>query len=545
MTRTMRRPAGIMGSLMKKLFILVACSWAIQASAQQTYPAGSCSQNAVASAIAAEQAHPVDGDIISIPTGNCTWTTEISVTSSNSITIEGAGAISATTGGASTTGTDQTVLLDHTSSGKMFAINTVAGKSFRLTGIAFTQDSSSPFTSSGIVGLGGNGTSVRVDHCHFRLVISGTTIGIFAGGSVTGVADHDFFDDTDILSNDIAFHNGNGWNGTSQADNADHSWTDSEHWGSAKFFYVEDTRFFNGDIGDAHDGARYVLRHNTITGDGNSAQQMFNHGVTGPSRAQATRAVEVYQNTFANAGNQGNPPISLNSGTLLFWGNSVTGGYQNAVKISYDFRTTAGGGGNYNYANNWGYCGTAAGGPSNWDGNLNSSGYPCMDQPGRGTGDLLTGSAFPGTVNSTTNSVSWPHQSVSPIYVWNNTYSPKYYTSSGLVGNNVPPIVSDNREYFQQFGSLAEPGSFNGTKGVGQGLLSARPTTCTAGTDPKTGGSAPGVGYWATDTNTLYVCSSTNIWTSYYVPYTYPHPLTQSSSATTVDPPSALTATVN
>ena len=74
--------------------------------------------------------------------------------------------------------------------------------------------------------------------------------------------------------------------------------------------------------------------------------------------------------------------------------------------------------------------------------------------------------------------------------------------------------------------------SFNGTVGVGEGTLAARPATCTTG-----------VGYWATDQGSwntsssnpqgvqlnggdgvLYRCVSTNTWASYYTPYTYPHP---------------------
>ncbi len=87
--------------------------------------------------------------------------------------------------------------------------------------------------------------------------------------------------------------------------------------------------------------------------------------------------------------------------------------------------------------------------------------------------------------------------------------------------HNIAPVVNDNRDYYQQFGTNAESGSFDGTKGVGEGLLSARTSTCTAGP----GGNTPGVGYWATDTNTLYVCNPTNTWTTYYTPYTYPNPL--------------------
>jgi hypothetical protein len=65
---------------------------------------------------------------------------------------------------------------------------------------------------------------------------------------------------------------------------------------------------------------------------------------------------------------------------------------------------------------------------------------------------------------------------------------------------------------------------------MGVGVIASRPGTCTTG-----------VAYWATNegewnsTNgatadgRLYKCTSTNTWTLYYTPYTYPHPLRTSS----------------
>ena len=530
---------GIGGILMKVSFIFIACLWASQAFAQATYTATSCSESAVQAAISAEQVHPVDGDIIAIPACSATWTTGISQTFNNSVTLQGAGAVSATTGGASTTGTDSTVITTN-ANGPVFSFKTVSGKSFRFTGIALLENSSSAPASSGNLYIDGSSTALRVDHNHFYTY--GGSCSLFITGSQLGVADHDYFESlSGSLPNDIRFQNGFGWNGGTSSTSWS-SWADTEHWGSNEFFFVEDSRFYNGDISDGHDGARYVFRYNTVTGDGHSGQQMYNHGVTN-ANAAGVRAMEVYDNTFVQNGNNSNPPVSVNSGTILFWGNSVTGGYQYGIEVGYDFRTTAGGGGNYVYnapPNGWGFCGSAAGGPTNWDGNRLSSGYPCLMQPGRGSGDLLTGANFPSIVNSTTGTVAWPHEALSPIYVWDNVYTPQYYTSSRIVGDNTAgsgsSILANNRDYYMQFGTLANSGSFNGTTGVGQGPLSARPSTCTAGTDPMTSASAPGVGYWATDTDTLYVCNPTNTWTAYYTPYTYPHPLTSGGAGAPVPP---------
>ena len=60
-----------------------------------------------------------------------------------------------------------------------------------------------------------------------------------------------------------------------------------------------------------------------------------------------------------------------------------------------------------------------------------------------------------------------------------------------------------------------ETTSFDGSVGIGVGLLAARPSS----------GLTVGVGYWATDTNTLYRATGAATWEAYYTPYTYPHPL--------------------
>jgi hypothetical protein len=587
-TRTMKRlvfavsqfalskePRAIGATSVKTCFVLIVCLWASQAYAQGTYKAATCNLSDVSSAIAAERAHPLDGDIISIPAGTCAWTTPLfGPTFTNSVTIQGAGAISATTGGAATTGTDQTIIIDHISGAHtlLLGIGVNSPKTLRVTGIAFIDDSGSYAAGpdQGMLTLTGSSNAVRADHCHFFAFGNGLWFA-----AQNGVIDHVFFQSQPgSLNNSIRFENGGGFA----------SWAQGDQFGSSNFIFAEDNRFLDGGISDGHDGARFVVRFNTITVStssgcpqapgGNrtcSPGQMYNHGVTN-APAAGVRAMEIYQNNAiqpvqAGGAGQGNPAFSTNSGTQLFWGNNVSQ-YRGAMQFGYTCRQDSTGC-NYSYATtptNWGYCGTAFG-SSTWDGNTNSTGYPCLMQPGRGKGDLITGSAFPNIVNSTTGTASWPHNEISPVYLWSNTYTPSSGYSGpcgGLTcltasGSALGGLINEDKDFYQQFGTFSKAGSFNGTAGVGQGSSDpsvAQPTCISNASTPIAAGSTwlgvPvsgnwGPGYWNTSNSTLYVCTAVNTWTAYYTPYTYPHPLTSgvtSGAGTSVAPPVSLQATV-
>jgi hypothetical protein len=87
-------------------------------------------------------------------------------------------------------------------------------------------------------------------------------------------------------------------------------------------------------------------------------------------------------------------------------------------------------------------------------------------------------------------------------YVWNDSL-PLLNTDGCAAA--LPGMIAFERDAYAQG---------DGGNGVRTGTYASRPGTCT-----------PYQGYWATDQNTLYQCTATNTWTSYYTPYTYPHPL--------------------
>ena len=465
---------------------------------------------------------------MTIPAGTFTWTSGVTWTAPANVTLLGAGSLSTQGGG------DATVIVDgYNSSNGLFVVNANATGALRIEGLTFRGDAIySVLKQNGMIILSGG--KVRIDHCRFD-----TTQGVIKSLwiAVYGVIDHSIFD-TSV----VGPYFGNGAGPGDQPGNG--TWAAPTGFGTSNFLFLEDNLFrgiVSGPfaLGDGWTASRIVYRFNTIQGGAGFEGHATGHA--GDDRG--VRAQESYGNSYTVLPDQASAPYdmaSIPSGTALIWGNTSE---DNNLKNGIVFNVTRKNNDTYPQTatpGGWGYAGTAFNGTgSNWDGGTalgtdTTLGYPCIDQPGRGQGDLLTG-IFPSKINSTTGTIAWPNQALEPIYVWNNFIVPNPGYGGSLYLNNTLGRVVANRDYYPQAsGVQTSPTSpFNGTSGTGWGTLANRPTTCTAG-----------VGYWASDQGSwntsssnpygvqqngasgiLYKCTATNTWTLYYTPYTYPHPL--------------------
>jgi hypothetical protein len=447
--------------------VAILLAWVMPARAA-TYSAASCTSADVQSAINAARS----GDTVAVPAGICTWTGTVEpiyVAPGKDITLKGAGS-------------DSTRIM-LTTYGTAINLNQTAS---RVTGFGFTIPQGSGADSMVLV----RGQNWRVDHNTFINSDSTSKVAVFAASieelgirPPSGVVDHNTF--TGPLRV-LAFD---------QTDLCHANWAQPLGLGTANAVFVEDNSFIRDSVSanvmDSNTCGRYVFRFNSVT-----QSNLEVHSIQGLHRGP--RMWEVYGNSF-DARDPWFTAMHIRGGTGVSFQNHVTGSYSDSMVFDNvrSFRSPS---------LPPGQCD----GTSPWDGNEGTgieAGWPCRDQIGRSTDQSLWTLTSP-----------YPRQASEPAYIWDNTLNGGVSLPS--VASNSQIHIKGNRDYY------AAAGAFDGTAGVGSGTLANRPITCSTG-----------VGYWVMDrgnwnaklpANTsgeLHKCTSTNTWTLYYTPYTYPHPL--------------------
>jgi hypothetical protein len=313
--------------------------------AQGTYTANSCSQSDVNAVINGPTHTAVNGDVIQIPGGTCTWTSGITVPSNIGITITGNGTPNS---GASTTGASSSCSnTSITLNGGFIAFSMTpeyGNSTSRISCMAI------PYGGGAAIGFKILGTctsngcpNMRMDNITWSNwaghTEAGISYGIGAVGDMFGVIDHNTINGSagnylEIIEHSNASYLGVGYWG-------DNSWAQPESFGSSNFLFIENNTFNDAGVSDNEGsagayqnegGGRIVARFNTFNITDNINVALAWHGTESNGRPRSTRAYEFYENSWNCSGPyaqaNGCPPvIGARGGTGLVWGNAFPSGY--------------------------------------------------------------------------------------------------------------------------------------------------------------------------------------------------------------------------
>ena len=343
--------------------------------------AASCTQSDVQAAINAA----TDGSTVSIPVGNCTWSSPVGWSDKN-IHVKGAGI-------------DRTVIARP--GDFAFYIGAPGKAQFRLSDMTLTGDTNQAAiaitseTSPGIT------SGWRVDHIKFDYP-TGQRRGVTIRGATYGVIDHNQFIWSGGVAVGLAAFNASD---TCSASNPEGNFINSQplDLGSANAVFIEDNSFTSSGTGgnivydDSAGGGRAVFRYNTVTGG-----FFYSHWTRGCEIGGMLH--EIYNNTFIGNADYNDYPIRLEAGTGVIFNNTVKSYQSFPPYVVLDERRPVGAGETQMPL-------TVCDGTRAWDGNLNdpaAPGWPCLGQIGRSPGKSVA------AMMAGDKPVS------APIYLWNN-----------------------------------------------------------------------------------------------------------------------------
>lgn len=457
----------------------------------------------------------VSGDTICVPDGTATWTSAITLPSNKDLIIAGnAGADPMTvvgTPGASNYTLTYTATGTHiTCNAGCFGINLAANH--RITGFHLISSADDVILETGDQA---SGTHFELDHNRFQGTTAGWQPNRFFGGS------NGFHPQGILYRNRIewfAFHaNGTNWNldDAAPGGNAQHViWAkEPTYGGTSEVVYYEDNYIVNSatNFTDGNYGCRRVERFNTVADSGVWTFEV--HGMQGLNRG--CQQTEVYHNYV---GGTGGGFSEIRGGSGFMFGNVMASGVTSGINLTIDRSEYDEAAGNFGQVKECGVGGADGNSPTGVDQQTGgSNGWRCRDQVGT-SHDAAQWSHSP--QGDPTSFGAW-NQTQRALGFWSNTHGAGALSIDVNTQGDIETVkVLVSREFY------CDTGFSGGACGSGVQIGTSLPGACTVGQL-----------YWKTDEGEwnsnqggndgrLYRCSSTNTWTLYYTPYTYPHPWT-------------------
>jgi glucuronoarabinoxylan endo-1,4-beta-xylanase len=324
------------------------------------YTAASCNQSDVNSAINGPAHIACNGDIISIPAGTCTWTTDVVVTASIDITGPNAGANTGTSTFGS--GSNTLTIKSNNPSGPIWFLQPTYNGTSNVTKLeSMNLDPINGSTSlGGVVFIEGTSTSagfpqVRVDNIGFGISTQWTesgngdnTVDMIRVDDAIGVVDHSTLP-TGSLSNHLYTAQMSSYLGVGQF--GDNSWAQPDSFGGLTNWFAENNQVnlngstFNdcteaGITVNQSGGCRVVNRFNHSIGY-NAFAYTAVHGTDSTGRPRSGRHTETYGNVLTCTLNCGDAVVSFRGGTGIAFGNtgiSSGGAYFNQIMDGTTYR---------------------------------------------------------------------------------------------------------------------------------------------------------------------------------------------------------------